>query len=348
MGEVFTAVASGFAVVSLAIQVAENIKRLKSFCGLIKDATEEVLLAVDELETLSLVLEDIDQSMQEQLFLDPRVKAVVLRSYRLCRSSGEALASLVSELEEDIVKGKKRASLKAAWKKEKIDVFRRRIESAKSAMFLANQIYYQAIQKQNWESYERKMSDVLAATSNIPSLAKTIDCERQRGAFRNLPITISLSDGEKQREGTEGDDGVDVRIERLVDEKNPNFGYWRRRNWGAIGKQQAAKLLGLVDMVMSEERCTSKTSLFLVLPTWIYARKFELHLMKSRQGWDQSLRSYRVVSYNAQVFHYSMAGDVEGLQRLFASGEASPFEIDPDGRTPLHVGEQSFVNPIEY
>jgi len=44
-----------------------------------------------------------------------------------------------------------------------------------------------------------------------------------------------------------------------------------------------------------------------------------------------------MVSYDAKVFDYCMEGDVAGLQKLFASGQASPFEKDPEGRTPLHV-----------
>lgn len=113
------------------------------------DAPEEILIAIDELETLSLVLEDVDHSMQEQLLLEPRVKAVVLRSYRLCRNSGEDLESLVVDLGEGMTKGMKRGKLKAALKKDKMDLFRKRLESAKPTMHLANQVYYQAIQKQN-------------------------------------------------------------------------------------------------------------------------------------------------------------------------------------------------------
>jgi len=63
--------------------------------------------------------------------------------------------------------------------------------------------------------------------------------------------------------------------------------------------------------------------------------------MKSCRGWDQSLRSYRRVSQDAEVFQFCMTGNVTGLQRLFEDRQASPFEMDPEGRTPLHVRQSS-------
>jgi hypothetical protein len=104
-----------------------------------------------------------------------------------------------------------------------------------------------------------------------------------------------------------------------------------------ISEQHGMKLLGLFDVVLSSLGDTTMTSISVALPKWVNGRTYQATLRKSYQGWDQSFRTYRVVSYDAPVLHYSMAGDVEGLQRLFKDMLASPFEIDPEGRTPLHV-----------
>lgn len=121
MAEALGLAASGFAVVSLAIQVAENINKLKAFISRVKDAPSDVLFVIDELETLSLVLEDVDRGMQESIFLDPRIKSVVMRSYRLCKSSGDALNRLVIELETELEKGKKRGGFKVVMKRERTE-----------------------------------------------------------------------------------------------------------------------------------------------------------------------------------------------------------------------------------
>jgi hypothetical protein len=62
MAETLGVVSSGMAVVSLAIQLAENIKKLKDFCQAVREAPDNLLRVIDELETLSSVLEGVDRS----------------------------------------------------------------------------------------------------------------------------------------------------------------------------------------------------------------------------------------------------------------------------------------------
>jgi hypothetical protein len=163
MAELLGVVSNGMAVVSIAIQVAESIEKLKSFYSLIQSAPEDILFAIEELETLSMVFEEVDRSMQQQLFLDPRVKVTVLRSLRLCRSSGDGLKSLVNGLHAEVMKRKRRGSFKVALKAEKIKDFVKKLENTKGMMILANQIYYQAVQNQKWESLERNMDELKAS-----------------------------------------------------------------------------------------------------------------------------------------------------------------------------------------
>jgi len=111
-----------------------------------KAAPDEIRLVIDEVETLSLILEDVDRDMEQQLFLDPRTKATVMRSYRLCRNSSQALRALVAELEDHLAKGNKKGSFKVAIKQDKIESFQKKLESAKATMLLANQCYDRAVQ----------------------------------------------------------------------------------------------------------------------------------------------------------------------------------------------------------
>lgn len=143
MAEILAVVASGMSVVSLAIQFADSIQKLKGFCDIMKSATDEIRLALDELEILSLILEDINQSVQQELFLSPRIKIAVMKSLRLCRVSSEALMSLVKEMENSSSVGRKRSVLKFALQKDKMDMFKLKLESTKSTMLLANQCYHQ-------------------------------------------------------------------------------------------------------------------------------------------------------------------------------------------------------------
>jgi len=143
MAEAFSVISGGLSVVSLALQIADCIKRLNDFCDLVKEAPDEVRLALGEVEVLSLVLQDIEYSVHDQSPRLPAVKAAVMRSLYLCRVSGDALLALVRDLNSDMAGGKRWPSLKAALKIDRMTKFRVRLEGAKTTLMLANQCYYQ-------------------------------------------------------------------------------------------------------------------------------------------------------------------------------------------------------------
>jgi hypothetical protein len=314
MADPLSAIASGMSVVSLAIQVAENIKKLKDFCDLMKAAPEEIRLAIDEVETLSLIMEDIDRDMQGEL-LDPRTKAIVLRSYRLCRNSSEALHSLVTELEQHLVSGSKRGCFKIAMKQEKIENFRKKLEGAKTTMSLANQCYDRALQRQNWETSQRDMLEVRYAVTKLS----------------NETLRIASDD--------RGDEESVDKLSTAASPGQPLHGiaYPRQTRRTRTTRQEGSKLLGLFDVIKSDRGDSKMTSISITLPGWICARNFQAHLTRSYRGWDQCLRSYKIVPNESMVFQYSMEGNIDRLQQLFESGQASPFEVDYAGMTPLHV-----------
>lgn len=87
----------------------------------------------------------------------------------------------------------------------------------------------------------------------------------------------------------------------------------------------------------------SKVSFTFQPPPWLCPRRFELDLKRSRQGWDIMLRSYNIVPYEATIFKHCVNGDVVGIQELFKGGLASPFDMDIDKRTALHVGNRYHI-----
>jgi hypothetical protein len=143
MAEMLAVVASGMGVVSLAFQVADSIQRLKDFCALMKDVPEEIRLAIEEVELLSLILEDIDRDVQQELLVSPAIKFAVMKSLRLCRAGENALRSLAKDMEDSIARSKKRGAFKAAMKKDKMELFRKKLENAKSTFLLAHHCYSQ-------------------------------------------------------------------------------------------------------------------------------------------------------------------------------------------------------------
>lgn len=54
-------------------------------------------------------------------------------------------------------------------------------------------------------------------------------------------------------------------------------------------------------------------------------------------AWQNTLRSYNVISEDSPIFEACGTGDFQAVQRLLREGSASPFDMTLDGLTPLYV-----------
>lgn len=85
-------------------------------------------------------------------------------------------------------------------------------------------------------------------------------------------------------------------------------------------------------------------STFHVVPNWLpLAKGFSVSMLRTGQGWlpQVEFAFFNVRPYEAPIFEVCSRGDVEGVKRLLMGGEASPFDQDPDGWTPLHCAAQA-------
>ncbi|OBT70485.1 hypothetical protein VE03_00070 [Pseudogymnoascus sp. 23342-1-I1] len=114
-------VASGIAVVSLAIQLAESVKKLCDFWESVKDAPAHFGAIQTDLRLLSMVLEKIDR---ERDLSDPCLRDVL----KNCEGQVASLHKIVGDIVPGFKAGSRRtrtwASFKAAFKIEKVDEFK--------------------------------------------------------------------------------------------------------------------------------------------------------------------------------------------------------------------------------
>ncbi|KAK8093435.1 hypothetical protein PG997_000120 [Apiospora hydei] len=73
-------------------------------------------------------------------------------------------------------------------------------------------------------------------------------------------------------------------------------------------------------------------------PAWLLGvrKTWELCAQRSYGGWKINLRVYTVRPFLSPVFNAARVGDIGTLQRLFGTGEASPFDRDEGGYTLAH------------
>ena len=72
-------------------------------------------------------------------------------------------------------------------------------------------------------------------------------------------------------------------------------------------------------------------------PAWLINRAWAFQAVKARNGWDCYFRQYNIIPKSSPVFKHARCGNVTDLRELFEKKQASPWDCDDSGFTPLHV-----------
>lgn len=76
----------------------------------------------------------------------------------------------------------------------------------------------------------------------------------------------------------------------------------------------------------------------LSLPYWMSSKVIEVTSMRAPSGWNWMLRAYRVIPFSSLAVACVMRGDLQRLQNMFSSGQASPFDqVEDTNLSLLHV-----------
>lgn len=71
--------------------------------------------------------------------------------------------------------------------------------------------------------------------------------------------------------------------------------------------------------------------------SWLLRRSMSLTIMRATSGWTYRFNPCQIVPDGSLIFTYCKSGNIAGIQDLFSRGIASPFDIDSESTTPLHV-----------
>jgi hypothetical protein len=140
MTEVLGLVASGAGIMSPAGQIVGIVSGLKKICSKIKNAGEDIRYLIEEVQTISLVLNEIG----DYNYLEgdsPLPVAPVQRSLELCRRSTEILSEIAVDLDEQISKQRLKGVFRAALKEEAINKLRERLRFAQVLLMISYHIY---------------------------------------------------------------------------------------------------------------------------------------------------------------------------------------------------------------
>lgn len=136
MAEAFGVAGSAVGIISLALQLGEGISKLRDFWKAVKDAPEEILDILDELESTHEVLKEIEHNLGNQT-----ISPAATRSLGFCQKGMNILHSAVKELDGEMRKRKKWGGVKMVMKKELLEKMEKRLGRASSLMIMAHQNY---------------------------------------------------------------------------------------------------------------------------------------------------------------------------------------------------------------
>ena len=128
--------ASGIAVVSLAIQLGDSVKKLCEFWASVKEAPDDVRAITADLQLLSSVLAGI-ASEEQHVELDPTLIAAL----KACHDNVAKLVRIANDMEPGFASKKPRiriwTAFRAVIKGESIQKSQRILEGLKSTLTLA-------------------------------------------------------------------------------------------------------------------------------------------------------------------------------------------------------------------
>ena len=138
MAEVIVGVAaSGAGLVGLAIQLLETAQSIREFHGLVKSAPDALLNLSHQLETVSLLLRQLETHRQH----DSYDAELLGRCIDQCQHSATQMGALVQKLEKRLARLRILGRIMVALRDDEFHRLLTEIEQAKSSIMLTFQMY---------------------------------------------------------------------------------------------------------------------------------------------------------------------------------------------------------------
>lgn len=141
MAEAFGIAAGAIGVVSLSIQLAESLQKVKSFYAAAKDAPPQIEELIEEIETMQDILSDLESGTQSANIAS---STNMQRCIKVAQRATKSFVSFSSELQSRVKKSRFRGSVKFALSQEDIRQMLDQLERTKSSLNLVYNLYQQA------------------------------------------------------------------------------------------------------------------------------------------------------------------------------------------------------------
>ncbi|CAD6593136.1 MAG: hypothetical protein ASARMPREDX12_006859 [Alectoria sarmentosa] len=287
MAEGLATVASGIAVLTIAVQLAESVKKLCDFWNSIKEAPEDIQAISLDLELLSSVLTRIANETQH---VEP--DATLVASLNSCCAKVRILTTLLNDIEPGFASSslriRKWTAFKAVLKHGQLMKFQAALERLKGTLLLVQQNQY-SFRAEEWD----------AATFSAGSLqpAQNDHSVSSRSWQQHAWVKRTL------------------RVERSVME----YFLGTIRAESKTQLRTARETDGLMPYC-EQDQYENETSYTIYPAAWLirlgvqYGLNFRF-LSSSTQGWKTTLKAFCPVPDDALIFEFCKEGNVPAVRR---------------------------------
>jgi hypothetical protein len=161
MAEVFGVAAGTIGVVSLSIQLAESLQKVKSFYAAVKNAPTQVEELIEEIEIMQDILSDLESGSQSANMAS---SASMRRCMKVAQRATKSFVAFSGQLQARIKKSRFRGGVKFALSRDDIKEMLDQLERTKSSLNLAYSLYQQA-------TFEDRHAALLSAVSSSQGVA---------------------------------------------------------------------------------------------------------------------------------------------------------------------------------
>lgn len=142
-------------VVSLGVQLAESLQKVKRFYDTMRGAPERLADIIDEIGSLSDILTELEQHPTSS---GPNTGPTMQRCVDACRKAVDRFSTYANSLESRMKRSKRLGSVKFAMKNETVESVIASLESSKSNLVLAYMMYREAVADKRARHVQEQMN----------------------------------------------------------------------------------------------------------------------------------------------------------------------------------------------
>ena len=142
-------------VVSLGVQLAESLQKVKRFYDTMRGAPERLADIIDEIGSLSDILTELEHHPTSS---GPNTGPTMQRCIDTCRKAVDRFSTYANSLESRMKRSKRLGSVKFAMKNETVESVIASLESSKSNLVLAYMMYREAVADKRARHVQEQMN----------------------------------------------------------------------------------------------------------------------------------------------------------------------------------------------